>query len=94
MRLYHDLLVTGHLGTLGMTELVSWSCWHCNLPDYVKQCVQGCHTCRQVKHWNQCKLGKLQPIPTPDGPWQWIQSDFVGELPKLDSFNAIYIVSD
>jgi hypothetical protein len=47
-----------------------------------------------VKHQNQHKHGKLQPIPAPDGPWQWIQSDFVGELPKSDRFNAIYIISD
>ena len=47
-----------------------------------------------MKHQNQCELGKLQPIPIPDGPWQWIQSDFVGELPKSDSFNAIYVVSN
>ena len=94
MRLYHDSPVTGHLGTSGTMELVSWSYWHCNLPDYVKQYVQGCHTCRWVKHWNQCKLGKLQPIPTPDGPWQWIQSNFMGELPKSDGFNAIYVVSN
>ena len=56
--------------------------------------MQGCHTCRQVKHQNQHELGKLQPIPAPDGPWQWIQSDFVGELPKSDGFNVIYVVSD
>ena len=56
--------------------------------------MQGCHTCRWAKHWNQCELGKLQPIPTPNGPWQWIQSDFMGELPRSDSFNAIYVVSD
>jgi transposase InsO family protein len=36
----------------------------------------------------------MQPIPAPDGPWQWIQSDFVGELPKSGSFNVIYVVSD
>ena len=36
MRLYHNSLVTGHLGTSGMTELVSHSYWHWNLPDYVK----------------------------------------------------------
>ena len=36
MRLYHDSLVTGHLGMLGMTELVSCSYWCCNLPEYVK----------------------------------------------------------
>ena len=25
---------------------------------------------------------------------QWIQSDFIGELPKSDGFNVIYVVSD
>ena len=94
MRLYHDSPVTGHLDTSGMMELVSHSYWCRNLPDYVKRYMQGCHTCRQVKHQNQHELGKLQLIPTPEGPWQWIQSDFVGELLKLDSFNAIYVVSN
>ena len=46
MGLYHNSLVTGHLSTSGMTELVSWSYWQQNLPDWVKQYVQGCHTCR------------------------------------------------
>ena len=45
-------------------------------------------------HWNQHELRKLQLIPAPDRLWQWIQSDFVGELLKLDGFNAIYVVSD
>jgi hypothetical protein len=50
--------------------------------------------CRRAKHRNQREHGKLQPIPAPNGPWQWIQSDFIGELPKSDGFNAIYVVSD
>jgi transposase InsO family protein len=94
MRLYHDSLVTGHLGTLGTLELVLRSYWRRNLPNYVKRYVQGCHTCRRAKHRNQWEHGKLQPIPAPNGPWQWIQSDFVGELPKSDGFNAIYVVSN
>jgi len=36
----------------------------------------------------------MQLIPTPNGPWQWIQSDFVGELPKSSGFNVIYVISD
>jgi transposase InsO family protein len=94
MWLYHDSLVTGHLGTSGTLELVSRSYWRRSLPDWVKRYVQGCHTCRQAKHRNQHEHGKLQPIPTPDGPWQWIQSDFVGELPKSNGFNTIYVISD
>ena len=41
MGLYHNSLVTGHLGTSGTTELVSCSYWHHNLPDYMKQYMQG-----------------------------------------------------
>ena len=94
MGLYHDSPVTGHLGTSGTTELVSQSYWWRNLPDWVKWYIQGCHTCQRVKHRNQHELRKLQLIPAPDGLWQWIQSDFMGELPKSDGFNAIYIVSN
>ena len=36
----------------------------------------------------------MQLIPAPEGPWQWIQSDFVGELPKSKGFNTIYVVLD
>ena len=46
MGLYHDSLVTGHLGTSGMMELVSWGYWQQNLPNWVKRYMQGCHTCR------------------------------------------------
>ena len=56
--------------------------------------MQGCHTCRWAKHQNQQELRKLQLIPAPNRPWQWIQSDFVGELLKSDGFNTIYIISN
>jgi hypothetical protein len=43
--LYHDSPVTGHLGMLGTLEIVSRSYWHCNLANWVKCYVHGCHTC-------------------------------------------------
>jgi hypothetical protein len=92
--LYHDSPVTGHLGMSGTLEIISRSYWHHDLANWVKCYVHGCHTCRQAKHRNQWEFGKLQPIPMPDGPWQWIQSDFVGELPRSSGFNAIYVVSN
>ena len=94
MGLYHDSPVTGHLGTSGTLELIGHSYWQCDLASWVKQYVQGRHTCRRAKHWNQQEFGKVQLIPAPDRPWQWIQLDFVGELPKSSGFNAIYIVSN
>jgi hypothetical protein len=92
--LYHDSPITGHLGTSRTMELVSQSYWRCNLQDWVKCYVEGCHTCRRAKHQNQQEFGKMKPIPTPNGPWQWIQLDFIGELPKSGGFNMIYVVSN
>jgi hypothetical protein len=48
--LYHDSLITGHLGTSGMMELVSRSYWRHDLQDWVKRYVEGCHICRRAKH--------------------------------------------
>jgi hypothetical protein len=84
--LYHDSPVTGHLGMSGTLKIISHSYWRCDLADWVKRYVHGCHTCHRAKHRNQWEFGKLQPLPTPDGPWQWIQSDFVGELPQSSGF--------
>ena len=92
--LYHDSLVTGHLGTSGTLEIVARSYWRRNMTDWITRYVRGCHVCRRAKHRNQREFGKLQPIAAPNGPWQWIQSDFVGELPKSNAFNAIYVVTD
>jgi hypothetical protein len=48
--LYHNSLITGHLGTSRTMELVSWSYWRHNLQDWVKCYVEGCHTSRRAKH--------------------------------------------
>ena len=56
--------------------------------------MQGCHVCKWAKHRNQREFRKMQPIPVLNGPWQWIQLDFVGELPRSKGHNAIYVVSD
>ena len=92
--LYHDSPIAGHLGTSGTLELVAHSYWRRDLVDWVRRYMQGCHMCKQAKHRNQREFGKMQPIPVPNSPWQWIQSDFVGELPKLKGHNAIYVISD
>jgi hypothetical protein len=92
--LYHDSLITGHLGTSRTMELISWSYWRRDLQNWVKHYVEGCHMCQRAKHWNQCEFRKMQPIPVPNGLWQWVQSDFIGELPKSSSFNVIYVISD
>ena len=43
---------------------------------------------------NQKKAGLLQPLPDPEGPWLWTQSDFIVELPPSNGFDAIYVIAD
>jgi hypothetical protein len=61
---------------------------------FVKHYIQGCHTCARNKHCNQKPAGLLQPLPIPDGPWLWTQSDFLTQLPLSQGFDAIYVVAD
>ena len=36
--------------------------------------------------------GKLQPLPVPEGPWQWTELDLIAPLPPSRGKNAIYVV--
>jgi transposase InsO family protein len=94
MEMYHDTGPAGHLGVTGTLDLVSRYYWKPGLTQYVKRYVEGCRECRRAKHKNQRMAGKLQPLPVPSGPWQWIQSDFVGPLPESKGKIAIYVVTD
>ena len=62
--------------------------------EYITEYVQGCHTCRRNKHRNWQQAGPLEPLPIPEGPWEWTQSDHITGLPKSKGHNAIYVISD
>jgi hypothetical protein len=94
LQLYHDSLMVGHLGQQGMLDLVSRLYWWPNMHIYVQEYVKGCHTCRRNKHCNWRTAGVLEPLPTPQGPWEWTQSDHIVGLPWSQGFDAIYVVSD
>jgi len=36
----------------------------------------------------------MEPLPVPEGPWEWTQSDYITRLPTGYGFNAIHIVMD
>jgi hypothetical protein len=61
---------------------------------YVRRYVQGCYSCARSKVCNQKLAGLLQPLPNPEGPWLWTQSDFIVQLPLLQGYDAIYVVAD
>ena len=91
---HHDGKIAGHLGASGTLELVARKYWWNKLADYVHRYVQGCYTCARNKSRNQRPPGLLHPLPSPEGPWLWTQSDFVVELPPSRGFDAIYVIAD
>ena len=62
--------------------------------DFAHQYVEGCHTCARNKVRNKKPGGLLQPLPTPEGPWLWTQSDFITQLPPSDGYDAIYVIAN
>ena len=61
---------------------------------YIRDYVSGCHTCGRNKHRNWKEAGLMNPLPIPDGPWQWTQSDHITGLPRSHGYDAIYVVMD
>lgn len=94
LALYHDSLMASHLGQQGTLDLVARVYWWLGMASYVKDYVKGCRTCRRNKHHNWQTEGKMHPLETPDGPWEWTQSNHIMGLPQSQGHDAIYVVSD
>jgi hypothetical protein len=81
VELYHDTPITGHLGIAGTYELASRGYTWEGMHDYIRQYVLNCRTCTRAKKRNYKAHGLLKPLPIPEGPWQWTQSDHIVKLP-------------
>ena len=81
MALYHDSPIAGHLGQQGTTELIRRTYWWPHMITTIRDYIRSCHTCAKNKHTNQATPGTLVTLPTPDGPWEWTQSDHITGLP-------------
>ena len=94
LELYHDTPITGHLGIQGTYKLVTRGYYWENMHDYIMQYVTNCQTCIRAKKRNYKLHGVLRPLPIPEGPWQWMESDHIVKLPKSKGFDSIYVVVD
>ena len=94
LQLYHDSPMAGHQGVTGTSEQVARGYYWLNMNEYISDYVGGCRTCQMAKKKSIKAHGKLRPLETPEGPWQWTESDLVGPLPPSKGKNAIYVVTD
>jgi transposase InsO family protein len=60
----------------------------------VKEYVLSCDLCQRHKRDYRQEHGLMQPLPTPEGPWEVVGIDFVTGLPPDRKFDAIMVVVD
>ena len=90
----HDDPAAGHYGVARSTELVTRDYWWPGLQSDVEQFVRSCDTCGRAKAPRHRKFGELQPLPTPEHPWESISMDFITDLPISEGHTAILVVVD
>ena len=60
----------------------------------IKRFVFSCDICQKTKNRNFGRYGTLIPNPIPRRPYESISMDFIVNLPKSGSFNAVWVVVD
>jgi len=58
----------------------------------IRQFVTRCPICQKIKHARHLPYGLLQPIPIPSQPFEVVTMDFIGELPKSQNYNSIFVL--
>ena len=67
-----------------------WDQWS----EDVTRCLTGCIKCQKSKADRYSKQTNLVPMPTGEHPFEERAMDFVRELPELQAFNVILVVTD
>jgi hypothetical protein len=93
---YHDTKPAGHPGQWGTQNLVSREYWWPGMGIFIKQYVDRCATCQQMKVNMHPTRPGLMPIPTVKDarPFSRITCDFITDLPESDGFDSLMVVVD
>ena len=58
----------------------------------IRQFVSTCPICQKIKHAHHLPYRLLQPIPIPTQPFEVVTMDFIGELPKSQGYDSIFVL--
>jgi hypothetical protein len=93
---YHDSLTAGHPGQLKTLELLRRNYYWPGMTVFVRNYVDGCATCQQMKINTHPTKPGLMPIKTPVNatPFSDVTCDFITDLPESDGFDSLMVVVD
>jgi len=94
LKLFHDSLVSGHLGRAKTLELLSRQYYWPGIRRFVYRYVSNCSICKRAKPTRQEPSGHLLSLQIPERPWSSISMDFITGLPISNGFNSILVVVD
>lgn len=94
IKVYHDSPLSGHGGFLKMfkaaTEVFFWIGMRKDIKNFVEQCA----ICQQIKYPTGRKQGTLHPLQAPTKPWQDVTMDFIIGLPNSHGHTKVLVVVD
>uniref|UniRef100_A0A670J9K7 Gypsy retrotransposon integrase-like protein 1 n=1 Tax=Podarcis muralis TaxID=64176 RepID=A0A670J9K7_PODMU len=90
----HDNPTAGHFGQHKTMLLVTREFWWPRVREDVKEYVRGCQRCQRAKGERAVPAGLLEPLPTPERPWEVVSVDFMTDLPRARGKAAVMVVVD
>ena len=95
IREFHESPTSGHPGFFKTLALLKEHYWWPLMSKMVKQFIDGCTACQQMKLNTHPTAAPLMPIRShAHRPFQQITMDFITDLPESDGFDSIFIVVD
>ena len=89
---HHDTPVAGHQGIERTYEALHRLFYWPRMNNDVRSYVKSCDSCQRIKASQQVPAGLLQPMPTPNHPWEYVSMDFIIQLPKTRGGNDAIVV--
>uniref|UniRef100_A0A670JV70 Gypsy retrotransposon integrase-like protein 1 n=1 Tax=Podarcis muralis TaxID=64176 RepID=A0A670JV70_PODMU len=90
----HDTPTAGHFGQHKTMMLVTRQFWWPRVREDVREYVRGCDRCQRANGERKVPAGLLEPLPTPNKPWEVVSIDFMTDLPKSRGKTAVMVVVD
>ena len=87
LQFYHNYLLSGHFGIRRTYLKIKNKFWWPNMKQSITHHIQSCLPCQQYNINRFKKPGKLNPIPAPDGPFQFIGIDYRGPFMRTPNDN-------